>query len=109
MTVHTAPAAPDSPSEVWLVRVSGRVQGVGYREACVREARGLGLTGWVRNRRDGTVEALLQGRVEHLARLHAWLLQGPPAARVERAEIQRREPLGPTAPQLERFERWPTE
>ncbi|MFO1292372.1 MAG: acylphosphatase [Rubrivivax sp.] len=103
-------AAPAAPSEVWLVRVSGRVQGVGYREACVREARRLALAGWVRNRSDGTVEVLAQGRVERLTRLHAWLRQGPPAARVERVEIVRQEPPEPPEPPApQTFERRPTE
>jgi len=44
-----------------LIRVVGKVQGVGYRQACVRHARALGITGWVRNRLDVSVEAMLQG------------------------------------------------
>ena len=50
-----------------LVRVYGRVQGVGFREACVRRAQALGITGWVRNRVDGSVEVMLQGSPEQLA------------------------------------------
>ncbi len=46
--------------ETWQVRVHGRVQGVGFREGCERHARQLGVTGWVRNRLDGTVELLAQ-------------------------------------------------
>lgn len=103
----TPAAAPVAPVQTWLVRVSGRVQGVGYREACVREARRLALAGWVRNRSDGTVEVLAQGRVERLTRLHAWLRRGPPAARVVRVEIVPQEPPEPPAPQT--FERRPTE
>ena len=58
----------DGMLESWLVRVSGRVQGIGYREACVGRARELGVTGWVRNRMDDSVEAMLQGSPEQLAR-----------------------------------------
>ena len=46
-----------------IITVQGRVQGVGYRAACVQRARLLGLRGWVRNRRDGAVEAFLAGRI----------------------------------------------
>ena len=64
------------------VTVSGRVQGVGYRAWTVAEARRLGLGGWVRNRRDGTVEALFCG-VERKVRAMVDLCRdGPPAARV---------------------------
>ena len=99
---------PDAavPTESWRVRVHGRVQGVGFREACVREAHRLGVAGWVRNRRDGTVELLLQGPPQRLSELHAWLRQGPPGARVVRAEISRAAP--PCAP-CEGFDRRPTE
>ena len=58
------------------------VQGVGYRFALEREAARLGLTGWVRNRRDGSVEAVAQGPAEALDALAAWARRGPPAAQV---------------------------
>jgi acylphosphatase len=64
--------------------IHGRVQGVGYRWSLCAEAEALGLRGWVRNRRDGSVEALLQGLPEAVEKLTAWAQQGPPAARVER-------------------------
>ncbi len=77
----------DRMLEGWLVRISGRVQGVGYREACVGRARELGVTGWVRNRMDGSVEAMLQGSPEQLARMGSWLRDGVTAARVDELEV----------------------
>jgi acylphosphatase len=68
------------------LRIAGRVQGVGYREALRREALARGLAGWVRNRRDGTVEAVLQGEVLAVEEVIAWARRGPPAARVDRLE-----------------------
>lgn len=67
-------------------RVSGRVQGVGFRYAALDEARWLGLRGWVRNLPDGRVEVLAQGEAALLDQLYAWLQQGPPAAQVTRVE-----------------------
>jgi acylphosphatase len=63
-------------------RVSGRVQGVGFRYAALQEARRLGVAGWVRNLPDGQVEVLAQAEAVVLERFHDWLRQGPPAARV---------------------------
>jgi acylphosphatase len=65
-----------------LLRITGTVQGVGYRYALQREAERLGLGGWVRNRRDGSVEALAQGPPAALDALTVWARRGPPAARV---------------------------
>ena len=65
-----------------LLRITGTVQGVGYRYALQREAERLGLRGWVRNRRDGSVEALAQGSPAALDALTVWARRGPPAARV---------------------------
>jgi acylphosphatase len=56
----------DGILETRLVRVRGLVQGVGYREACVRHSHALGVTGWVRNRIDGSVEAMVQGTPKQL-------------------------------------------
>lgn len=64
------------------LRITGMVQGVGYRDALRREAAKLGVTGWVRNRADGSVEAVVQGAQETLDVLAAWARRGPPAARV---------------------------
>lgn len=65
-----------------LLRIRGLVQGVGYRNALHREATRLGLSGWVRNRSDGSVEALVAGPAPALDGLIAWARRGPPAARV---------------------------
>jgi acylphosphatase len=67
-------------------RVSGRVQGVGFRYAALNEARRLGVAGWVRNLPDGGVEVLAQAEPAVLERFHDWLRQGPPAARVTNVE-----------------------
>lgn len=64
------------------VRIEGRVQGVGFRAWVADEAHALGLSGWVRNRRDGTVEALFGGDVEAVAEMLRRCEKGPPAARV---------------------------
>lgn len=64
------------------LRIAGRVQGVGYRDALRREALANGVAGWVRNRRDGTVEAVLQGTPAAIDAVIAWARHGPPAARV---------------------------
>ncbi|MBM4143533.1 MAG: acylphosphatase [Lentisphaerae bacterium] len=62
--------------------VSGRVQGVCYRMDACDEARALGLTGWVRNRPDGSVEVVAEGEDAALQSLLAWCRRGPPAAAV---------------------------
>jgi acylphosphatase len=64
------------------IRVSGRVQGVGYRVSLQDEAQKHDISGWVRNRSDGRVEALLQGSPEAVEALIAWARRGPPGARV---------------------------
>jgi acylphosphatase len=64
------------------VVISGRVQGVWFRGWTVDEARARGLSGWVRNRRDGTVEAVFEGAPEAVAAMVAACWTGPPAARV---------------------------
>ncbi len=68
--------------------IHGHVQGVSFRYYTAQEARRLGLTGWVRNRPDRTVEVRAKGTRIQLERLHAFLSQGPPAARVVRVDVR---------------------
>jgi acylphosphatase len=67
--------------------IQGRVQGVWYRGWAVDAARALGLRGWVRNRRDGSVEMLIAGEEKAVAVMIERCHAGPPAARVERIEV----------------------
>ena len=83
-------ASRPQPSERTLMgtqtvslRIGGRVQGVGYRRSMCAQALALGLTGWVRNRRDGMVEAHIEGEAGRCAALEAWARSGPGSARVE--------------------------
>lgn len=68
------------------VLISGRVQGVGYRAWTVSTASSFNLKGWVRNRSDGTVEAVFSGHEEKVASMLEACKQGPPAARVDKIE-----------------------
>jgi acylphosphatase len=68
------------------VVIRGRVQGVGYRYAMVEAAEAHGVAGWVRNRRDGTVEGFVQGEAPAVDAVVAWCRRGPPAARVTSVE-----------------------
>ena len=67
--------------------IYGRVQGVFYRDSMRSQAQGLSVAGWVRNRSDGTVEALVQGEAAAVDMIVQWAHRGPPHARVERVEI----------------------
>ena len=67
--------------------IRGLVQGVFYRESMRQEAARLGVTGWVRNRRDGSVEALVSGPVEAVDAIVAWCRRGPSDARVSGVEV----------------------
>lgn len=64
--------------------IEGRVQGVWFRESTRREAERLGVYGWVRNRREGTVEVVAEGPEDRVRKLVAWCHHGPPSARVIR-------------------------
>ena len=74
--------------------VHGRVQGVGFRYTAMRKALKLGLTGWVRNCGDGTVETHFEGSPERAGEFISWLRQGPPGARVTRVDKQAVPPTG---------------
>lgn len=68
--------------------ITGLVQGVGYRFSTVVEAQRLGLDGWVRNRRDGQVEAVASGPEDQVAALIEWARRGPPSALVREVEVE---------------------
>jgi acylphosphatase len=78
----------------YRVVVRGYVQGVWFRESCRRHALDLGLAGWVRNRNDGTVEAVFEGPEPDVARAVAWCRVGPPAAEVTGIDVTAEEPTG---------------
>lgn len=86
------------------LRITGRVQGVGFRDALCGEAQARGLAGWVRNRTDGSVEALVQGTPERVAELIAWARRGPPASRVDEVQVAANDGEPPHV----RFERRPS-
>lgn len=82
--------------------ITGRVQGVWYRESMRLEAERLGVAGWVRNRRDGTVEAVVHGEDSAVEALVSWAWDGPDAARVDSVETT------PATGSFTSFERLPT-
>ena len=77
----------------------GRVQGVFFRDSTRREARSAGVAGWVRNRSDGAVEAVLEGDADAVERLVAFIRRGPGHAEVDDVEVDAEDPEG-----LESFE-----
>jgi acylphosphatase len=83
--------------------IVGHVQGVGFRYAMQRKAGELGIRGWVRNRLDGNVEAVIQSSPEAVAHMLAWARHGPRSARVERVEVE------PAEGAFDAFETRPTE
>ena len=86
------------------LQITGRVQGVGFRYSMQREAARLGVHGWVRNRRDGSVEALVQASEEAIAAITDWVRRGPPGAHVENVRVANID----TEESLATFEQRPT-
>lgn len=76
------------------VVVRGEVQGVGYRYTMRMVAREAGVTGWVRNRRDGSVEAEVEGTDAQVDEVLAWMAEGPPGSLVENAAVTDAPPSG---------------
>ena len=70
------------------LKITGHVQGVFYRESMRQRANQLGVTGWVRNCPDGSVEALLQGEAQAVELLISWAQHGPEAARVDKVDVE---------------------
>lgn len=78
----------DTPHIARHLMIHGTVQGVSYRATAQREAQRLGLAGWVRNRSNGCVEALVSGPDTAVEQFVAWARRGPARARVERIDAQ---------------------
>ena len=85
------------------LHIFGQVQGVGFRYHFSKQAQRLAITGWVRNRHGGSVEAMIEGTPEAVDALVAWARLGPSSARVERVEVSSAEG------RFTRFELRPTE
>jgi acylphosphatase len=85
------------------LHIYGHVQGVWFRESLRRQALKLGISGWVRNRRDGSVEAVVQGSPDALEKIMIWCRRGPDQARVDRVAVS------DTTGDFVGFERLPTE
>ena len=75
-------------TQVRRLLISGVVQGVGFRYSMVAQARLLGVTGWVRNRRDGRVEAMVSGDAAQIEAMLAWSRIGPPGGAVDRVVVE---------------------
>ena len=74
------------------LRIEGSVQAVGYRYFAMEEARKLGIDGWIRNRSDGSVEALASGPTKAVEAFVAVCMRGPPGARVKNVDLHNAEP-----------------
>ena len=82
------------------VVVRGYVQGVWFRDSCRREALARGVSGWVRNRMDGTVEAVFEGPEAAVAQCVAWCRLGPPRSEVTGVDVSEEAPEGLVAFQI---------
>jgi len=78
--------------KLYKIRVTGRVQGVGFRQACLREARYRGLSGFVKNLSDGSVYIEAEGNPEQLNELVAWCQKGPGYGSVEEVTVEHHPP-----------------
>lgn len=76
------------------VVISGRVQGVFFRDTCQRIAAEAGVAGWVRNRPDGAVEAVFEGPADRVERMVSWAHRGPSRAQVEHVNVHEEAPQG---------------
>lgn len=94
---------PIVPESVYRLKIFGTVQGVGYRWSMVQEARRLGVRGGVRNRQDGSVEAIVTGSAQALDQIIDWARKGPPSAVVTSVDVLAGEGA------FESFEAWATE
>jgi len=74
------------------MKIEGYVQAVGYRNFAIQEATRLGLDGWIRNRTDGTVEALISGDTQKVEQFIMACAKGPPGSRVSNFELHKAEP-----------------
>ena len=87
---------------VQRIEVRGAVQGVGYRWSMAQEARRLGIRGWVRNRHDGSVEAVVQGSPEVIGEIVKWARRGPSSAAIASVDVF------PGDGDFTSFDQWPT-
>jgi acylphosphatase len=101
------PHGSGRPATAVLLSIHGLVQGVGFRDALSLRALEHGLDGWVRNRRDGSVEALVRGEAAAVEALIRWARHGPAAARVQRLDSRPADP-GEAAAVQPGFHRLPT-
>jgi len=76
------------------ILVSGRVQGVFFRENTQRKAKKLGVNGWIKNLSDGKVEVVFEGDKKSIGKIVGWVKNGPILAKVESIDIERQEYLG---------------
>ena len=94
---------PVDAESVFRLQIFGVVQGVGYRWSMVEEAHRLGVRGGVRNRRDGSVEAIVTGPTQALDQIIDWARKGPPSATVTAVDVLAGDGT------FESFEAWETE
>jgi acylphosphatase len=94
LTDRSAPERPEGRLVRAEVRITGFVQGVFFRAEARDRARSLGLAGWVRNRPDGSVEAVFEGDAEKVESMVEWSRRGPRGAQVEGVDVEWSEPQG---------------